>query len=146
LVVTLAALYYNASLALNSVAGSDADLSLATEGISPTIIAASASTVSKAHKETSERMGSIFLQIVHWFQTRTLTQDGVMPLASFLHASTTHFDHLSGPHQGSCAWFLCLSKLVQTHRLLLLQPYRTCESSLGLGLFMRSQLRKSLVR
>jgi len=84
LVVTLAAIYYNSSLALNSVAGRDTDLVLATQGISPTILVASSSTLSRTHKETSTKLSSVFHQMVHWWQTRTLTQDGVMPLASVL--------------------------------------------------------------
>jgi len=82
LVMTLAALYSNSSLALHSVAGRNANLEAATQGIAPTIIVASASTLSKAHQEVSVRMASPVLKAVHWSQTRSLTQDGVMPVAS----------------------------------------------------------------
>jgi hypothetical protein len=82
LAITLAALYCNSSLALHSVAGRNASLEAATQGIAPTIIVASASTLSKAHKEASGRMASPVLKAIHWSQTRSLTQDGVMPVAS----------------------------------------------------------------
>jgi acyl-CoA synthetase (AMP-forming)/AMP-acid ligase II len=86
LVLTLAALYYNSSVALNSVAGRDADISAATAGISPTIIVAPASTVSKLHEESSSKLTSPLHRLVHWFQTGTLTQNGVMPSHSLLTA------------------------------------------------------------
>jgi hypothetical protein len=82
LVMTLAALYSNSSLALHSVAGRNATLEAATQGVAPTIIVASASTLSKVHREISGRMVSPVLKAVHWSQTRSLTQDGVMPVAS----------------------------------------------------------------
>jgi hypothetical protein len=84
LTVTLAALYYNASLALNSVAGPNTDLVLATQAIAPTIIVASSSTLAKTHKETSSKIDSSFHKLIHWLQTRTLTKEGTMPLSSIL--------------------------------------------------------------
>lgn len=84
LVVALAALYNHASLALNSVAGRVSDIKAATQGVSPTIIVASATTISNTHKETSSTLSGPFVRFIHWLQTRTLTQDGVMPLASML--------------------------------------------------------------
>lgn len=82
LVLTLAALYYNASVALNSVAGRDADLFKATRGVSPTIIVTSAHTLAKVHADTASKLSNVVYNVVHWFQTRTLTQKGVMPMAS----------------------------------------------------------------
>lgn len=82
LVLTLSALYSNASVALNSVAGESPDLVLATQGIAPTIIATSASTLAKTHAETAGKLNTSLYNVVHWFQTRALVQDGVMPLAS----------------------------------------------------------------
>lgn len=82
LVMTLAALYSNSSLALNSVAGRDASLEASTQGIAPTIIVASASTLSKIQKEISKRIASPVSKLVHWSQTRSLIQDGVMPAVS----------------------------------------------------------------
>lgn len=84
LVLTLAALYSNASVALNSVAGESADLVLATQGIAPSIIVVSASSLANTHTETADKLNTPLYNIVHWFQTRALVQDGVMPLASIL--------------------------------------------------------------
>lgn len=82
LVLTLAALYSSASVALNSVAGKSPDLVLATQGIAPTIIVSSAGTLAKTHAETAGKLNSSFYKLVHWLQTRALVQDGVMPIAS----------------------------------------------------------------
>ena len=79
LTMTLASLYYNSSVALNSVAGRDTIIEAATQGIAPTIVVASASTFSKAHAEFSRKLSSPIHKIVHMSQTRSLTQDGVMP-------------------------------------------------------------------
>jgi hypothetical protein len=82
LVLTLAALYSNASVALNSVAGQSPDLVFATQGIAPTIVVASAGTLLKTHTESTAKLNSTLYGLVHWFQTRTLVQEGVMPIAS----------------------------------------------------------------
>jgi len=82
LVLTLAALYSNASVALNSVAGLSPDIVLATQGVAPTIIVASPATLAKTHSETAAKMNSTFYSLVHWWQTRSLVQQGVMPLAT----------------------------------------------------------------
>lgn len=82
LVVTLSALYSSASVALNSVAARSPDLVLATQGVAPTIIVATPSTLAKTHSETAGRLTSPLYNIVHWFQTRSLVQYGVMPLAT----------------------------------------------------------------
>jgi hypothetical protein len=78
LVLTLGALFSNASVALNSVGGKSPDIVYATQGISPTIIVASSSTLAQSHAETTTRMNSSLYRLVHWFQTRSLAQ-GVMP-------------------------------------------------------------------
>lgn len=82
LVLTLGALYSNASVALNSVAGQTPDLRIATQGIAPTIIVATPKTLTHTHSESKIKMSSALYSIVHWFQTRALVQDGVMPVAS----------------------------------------------------------------
>ncbi len=84
LVLTLAALFSNASVAFNSVVGSSPDLALATAGISPTVIVATPQTLLKTHGETKGKITSLISQLSHWVQTRTLVQDGAMPVASFL--------------------------------------------------------------
>lgn len=82
LVLTLSALFSNATVALNSVAGSTPDIAHATQGIAPTIIVASPATLAKTHSETSDKMNSKMYKLVHWFQTRSLVQQGVMPNAT----------------------------------------------------------------
>jgi hypothetical protein len=82
-VLTLSALYSNASVALNSVAGSSPDIVYATQGIAPTIVVTSSATLAKTHSETAKRLNkSTLYYLVHWFQTRSLVQYGVMPVAS----------------------------------------------------------------
>ncbi|EEP78994.1 conserved hypothetical protein [Uncinocarpus reesii 1704] len=83
LCLTLAALYANASVALNSVAGEVVDLALATAGISPTIMVASSHTISDYH---AQRMGPSMGPITNigrFFQTRSL-DSGVMPTRNWL--------------------------------------------------------------
>ena len=82
LVLTLSALFSNASVALNSVAGRTPDLVMATQGIAPTIIVASSATLVRTHAETSGKMASPMYRLVHWFQTRSLVQHGVMPITT----------------------------------------------------------------
>ncbi|KAH6666885.1 hypothetical protein B0J14DRAFT_191752 [Halenospora varia] len=82
LVLTLAALYSNASVALNSVAGQSTDLVVASQGIAPTIIVATPATLNTLHSETAKKMGSPIYQLIKWFQTRSLVQYGVMPVAT----------------------------------------------------------------
>lgn len=78
LVLTLAALYSNASVAFNSVAGKAADLSVATTGVRPTIIVASPATMLKTHSEATARISSFITRTIHKLQTRSLTQSGAM--------------------------------------------------------------------
>jgi hypothetical protein len=84
LVLTLAALYSNASVAFNSVAGKAADLGVATRGIAPTIIAAAPATLLKTHSESTAGLSSVVSRNIHKMQTTSLTQHGFMPAASFL--------------------------------------------------------------
>lgn len=84
LVLTLSALYYNASVALNSVAGRETDLSGATRGVSPTIIVASPHTLAKVHANAASKLSNAFRNVIHWLQTRTLTQNGILPTATVL--------------------------------------------------------------
>ena len=82
LVLTLAALFSNASVAFNSVASQADDLAIATRGVAPTILVATPAALLKTHEEASNRLASSFLASkLHWQQTRQLTQTGVMPAA-----------------------------------------------------------------
>jgi acyl-CoA synthetase (AMP-forming)/AMP-acid ligase II len=98
LTLTLAALYSNASVAFNSVAEKAADLTAATRGIAPTVIVATPSALLQTHEATTKTILSSFVaRQVHWLQTRTLTQNGVMPLASLL----TRYNDSLRPAAGS---------------------------------------------
>lgn len=70
----LAAIYSNASIALNSVAGDSIDLTLATTGVSPTIIVASAGTIAKYHGKIAADSPGISQQISRYFTERDLAQ------------------------------------------------------------------------
>ena len=87
LTLTLAALYSNASVALNSVAGLGADLNRAARVIAPTIIVASAETISDYHKVTAHmsRPG-LFSALWHFLQARTLAA-GRMPRRAMIDSS-----------------------------------------------------------
>ncbi|TDZ12780.1 Long-chain-fatty-acid--CoA ligase 3 [Colletotrichum spinosum] len=81
--LTLAALYSNASVAFNSVAGRSPDLILATQGVAPTVIVATPETLLRTHQESANRLSSAIAKVAHWAQSRSLTENGVMPVASF---------------------------------------------------------------
>ncbi|KAL2760707.1 hypothetical protein ACRALDRAFT_2096339 [Sodiomyces alcalophilus JCM 7366] len=82
LVLTLTALYSNASVALTSVAGRSADLVLATQGVAPTIVVASPETLLKARQESSRNLSSVLAKVSYWARTRSLVENGVMPTSS----------------------------------------------------------------
>ncbi|KAF7525882.1 hypothetical protein G7054_g10949 [Neopestalotiopsis clavispora] len=100
LTVTLAALYSNASVAFNSVAGSVADIVLATGGIAPTVIVTTPQTIEKMHSEASSKITSALTSASHWVQARSLVQNGAMPVASFLSSYNDKLKPLIGTTPG----------------------------------------------
>lgn len=84
LVITLAALYSNTSVALTSVAGQSPDLDLATRGVAPTVIVASPTSLLRTHAECSGKIGSALAKLSHTLSTRALTQEGVFSPANML--------------------------------------------------------------
>ena len=82
LILTLAALYSNCSVAFNSVAGGTDDLGLTCQTIAPTVIAATPAMLARMHQEMTGMIRSPFKKMVHAMQTRSLAQLGVMPGAS----------------------------------------------------------------
>ena len=74
---TLAALYANASVAFNSVAGDSVDLRLCTQGLKPTVIIAAAGTIKNYINDTSKSGGGPGV-IGKYFSNKSL-QAGVMP-------------------------------------------------------------------
>jgi hypothetical protein len=62
---------------------------MASRGVAPTILVASPAALLKTHQETSGILTSAIARNLHSLQTRSLTQDGVMPAASFI---TSYYD------------------------------------------------------
>lgn len=79
LVQTLAALFSNASVVLNSVAGKDVEIPLAAMGVAPTIIAASADSALKLHEKTRGDVTTTTKRIALRTQTQALAA-GTMPI------------------------------------------------------------------
>ncbi|KAH6686382.1 hypothetical protein F5X68DRAFT_15588 [Plectosphaerella plurivora] len=84
LVLTMAALFSNSSVALCSVAGKSPDLVLATQGITPTVIVATPETLLKTHREATEKLTSPLAKASHWWQSRGLTDNGVFAVSNKL--------------------------------------------------------------
>lgn len=72
-----AALYSNASIALNSVTGDTSNFALATVGVSPTVVITSSRTVSQYHKRFMRPNTGIISKFARWIQIRSLDA-GVM--------------------------------------------------------------------
>ena len=78
LCLTFAALYSNASVALNSVASEDADLALAAMGVSPTILVTSSKTILQYHSKVMATQTGFMSKLTRYIQTQSL-QAGNMP-------------------------------------------------------------------
>ena len=78
LCLTFAALYSNASVALNSVAGEDVNLSLAASGVAPTIIATSSRTILDYHPKAMASQTGLTAGISRFIQKQSL-RAGNMP-------------------------------------------------------------------
>lgn len=92
---TFAALFSHASLAINSVAGPGVDLALAARSVSPTVIIASAETLSNLHQAATAANTSILNRFAHASQAKALTA-GRMPTDTLLFK-------LLGPKGGAVA-------------------------------------------
>jgi hypothetical protein len=79
----MVALYSNSSIALNSVAGEGVDLALATVGVSPTVIIASAQTVAEYHNEFMAPRTGLVPSLSRSVQARSLDA-GRMPTQNAL--------------------------------------------------------------
>ncbi|KKA27735.1 hypothetical protein TD95_001295, partial [Thielaviopsis punctulata] len=80
LTVTLVALFNNANIVLNSVAGKDANLSIATQGVPATVIVAAPEQALVYHNEGAASIsGSIIMKWVHNYRLRLLENYGVFP-------------------------------------------------------------------
>lgn len=81
LTMTLVALFSNSSLALTSSAGSGVKYSLVTQAVSPTIVVASAETMSQACKENIMAAKGLSTKFKFWRHARSLAS-GIMPKSS----------------------------------------------------------------
>lgn len=79
LTLALAALFSNASIALNSVAGPSATLSSAFQNVSPTVIVASAETLAQTHRDNPFAPKGLVQKIARLFHARKLAS-GTMPV------------------------------------------------------------------
>ena len=96
LVVALAALFSNASLALTSAAGSKAEYATAFSGVTPTVIVTKSSTLLKLWNERTAAQKGLLETVTHWNKARTLAA-GNMPKAH----STLQFSRLILAYESS---------------------------------------------
>ncbi|OAQ98629.1 hypothetical protein LLEC1_02945 [Akanthomyces lecanii] len=90
LIITLAALYSNSSVALNSAAGPRAaGLDVATQGIAPTVIVASPAVLLQTHSRAMAKLPSPLGTLAHSLSKRKLVNEGVMATANALSAFAT---------------------------------------------------------
>jgi hypothetical protein len=78
LCLAFAALYSNASVALNSVAGENVDFTLAAAGVTPTVIVTSSKTILDYHSKAMASQTGLIATISRFIQTQSL-QAGNMP-------------------------------------------------------------------
>ena len=78
LTMIFAALFTNATVALNSVAGPAVDIAIASSGISPTILIASPGSVTKLHAQLQSMYNGTSAKISRYWQKKSLDV-GVMP-------------------------------------------------------------------
>ncbi|KAI9832090.1 MAG: hypothetical protein M1826_002419 [Phylliscum demangeonii] len=83
LTLTLAALYSNASIALQSVAGTEAEIDLSMKRVAPTVIVASAQSVARYHGNIKQQMTDSWFGIFYRLQSRALAA-GHMPNGTFI--------------------------------------------------------------
>ena len=78
LTITLAALFSNASVALVSSARASADFDYAFIGVSPTVVVATAETMSQAHKQKSDAIAGFLARLQHSRRAKSFAA-GTMP-------------------------------------------------------------------
>ncbi|KAL8840765.1 MAG: hypothetical protein Q9176_003611 [Flavoplaca citrina] len=81
LTITLAALYSNASLALNSVSGEKVPYDAAFRSVKPTIVIAAPPTIKEVCNKSREQPRSIMQKYAMWQHTKSLAE-GIMPKMS----------------------------------------------------------------
>jgi hypothetical protein len=78
LCLTFAALYSNASVALNSVAGEDVSFTVAAAGVTPTVVVTSSKTILDYHSKAMASQTGLVATISRLIQAQSL-QAGIMP-------------------------------------------------------------------
>lgn len=76
--VILAAIFMNASVILDNIAGHDVDLAIATRACSPTVVVATSTAVSRFHSDYLAPRLTPFVKFGRFFQQRSLNH-GVFP-------------------------------------------------------------------
>ena len=95
LVVTLAAIFSHSSIALNSVAGSDADYDGAFQSVSPTVVIASAQTMVAAHRDLSATTHGNLHKIQLAFRARALAAGRMIHANTLLNPGTPRLIFIS---------------------------------------------------
>ena len=95
----MAALYSNASIALNSVAGPGVDLVLATRSLAPTVIVASAETIVKVQKLDKDTPSGALSNLSRHIHTKALAS-GRFPRPDALSSMSDHLKPVIGTNPG----------------------------------------------
>jgi hypothetical protein len=99
LVLALTALYSNASVALNSVAGPGVNLVLAARSLAPTVIVASAETIAKTQKLDKSTTSGPLSNLSSRLNTKALAS-GQFPQPDSLSAMSDHLKPVIGTNPG----------------------------------------------
>lgn len=83
LVLTFAALFSHATVALNSVAGESVDFAMATSSIQPTIIVAASRSTSQYHERLMRTQTSPLSKLSRYWQTKSLLKGSMPKMPSF---------------------------------------------------------------
>lgn len=78
LCLTLAAMFCQTSIALNSVAGAQIDLTFSASSLSPSVVVASAESASRLHQAVAAQVKGGIPKVAHYLQGRSL-ESGRMP-------------------------------------------------------------------
>ncbi|TGZ77156.1 hypothetical protein EX30DRAFT_323949 [Ascodesmis nigricans] len=81
---TYAALASGSTVALSSIAGKHADIETAVRNVNPTIIVVSPESLLELHIRTRGTMMELWHGMIHYFQARTLTNNGRIPKGNFI--------------------------------------------------------------
>lgn len=127
--LTLAALFSHATVALNSVAGEDVDFALATSNISPTMIVASSQSILKYHDGIMKSQTGLLSKLSRYWQNKSLINGNMPKMPSFVppsrHDSLSKLRLLLIYHRAEHKDSTCLSTTTLANLKILLGA-RTC--------------------